>query len=107
MIPGPGPCSNCDVGLVLPLLKISRNFSTVMDSVLANAEDREIRRMQKTHHPRVERGADRRWIVLCDECECDVTSPPLLGINVPLRSRTKAELISENHAELPEGRQGN
>jgi hypothetical protein len=104
--PWPGPPSDRRVGLVLPLLKIPSKLSTVMDSVLANAEDREIRRMQKIHHPRVERGADRLWVVLCDECECDATSPPLLGINVPLRSRTKAELISENHAEPPEGRQG-
>ena len=78
-----------------------------MAGVLANAEDREIRRMQRDHHPRVERGSDRRWVVLCDECACDVTSPPLLGINVPLRSREKAELISENHADRgEEGLQG-
>jgi hypothetical protein len=55
--------------------------------------------MQELHHPRVERGADRRWVVLCDDCDCDQTYPPLIGINTPMRSREEAELISENHRE--------
>ena len=55
--------------------------------------------MRKVHHPKIVQRSDRRWIVVCQDCERDRESATPLGINTPVESREKAELMWENHCE--------
>ena len=54
--------------------------------------------LRKVHQPKLVQRADRRWVVVCADCERDRESMPV-GINSPIRSREVAELIWQNHCE--------
>lgn len=55
--------------------------------------------MHKVHHPKIVQHADRRCAVACDDCERDYESATPIGINTPVESRERAELLWENHCE--------
>jgi len=55
--------------------------------------------VRKVHHPKIVQRSDRRWIVVCQDCERDRESATPLGINTPVESREMAELMWENHCE--------
>jgi hypothetical protein len=55
--------------------------------------------MRKVHHPKIVQRSDRRWMVVCEDCERDRDSVTPVGINTPVESRTMAELLWENHCE--------
>ena len=59
--------------------------------------------MRKVHHPKIVQRADRRWLVVCDDCDRDDESVTPIGINTPVESRDKAYLLWENHCERPRG----
>jgi len=54
--------------------------------------------LRMVHQPKLVQRADRRWIVVCADCERDRESMPV-GINSPIKSREVAELICHNHCE--------
>jgi hypothetical protein len=56
-------------------------------------------RMRKVHHPKIVQRADRRWLVVCDDCERDDSSSTPVGINTPVESFEVAQLMWENHCE--------
>ena len=56
--------------------------------------------MRKVHHPKIVQQSDRRWVVVCEDCERNEKSDMPIGINTPVNSREKAELMWENHCEL-------
>jgi hypothetical protein len=53
--------------------------------------------MRKVHYPRIVQRADRRWVVVCDDCERDHDSAVPIGINAPVGSREMAQRLWENH----------
>jgi len=55
--------------------------------------------MRKVHHPKIVQRSDRRWLVVCDDCERDHQSATPIGINTPVESLEKAQLLWENHCE--------
>ena len=55
--------------------------------------------MRKVHHPKIVQRADRRWLVVCEDCERDDTSTTPVGINTPVESLEVAQLMWENHCE--------
>jgi hypothetical protein len=59
--------------------------------------------MRKVHHPKIVQRADRRWMVVCDDCDLDHQSATPIGINTPVDSREKAQLLWENHCERRHG----
>jgi hypothetical protein len=54
--------------------------------------------MRKVHYPKIVQRADRRWVVVCDDCERDHDSGVPIGINTPVGSREMAQRLWENHA---------
>jgi hypothetical protein len=64
--------------------------------------------VRKVHHPKLVQRSDRRWIVVCDDCERDRESSTPVGINTPVESRDVALLMWENHCERrrPQARRG-
>ena len=55
--------------------------------------------MRKVHYPKIVQRADRRWLVVCEDCERDKESATPIGINTPVESRERALLLCENHCE--------
>ena len=55
--------------------------------------------MRKVHHPKIVQRSDRRWMVVCEDCERDLESARPVGINAPVESREMAELLWVNHCE--------
>jgi hypothetical protein len=55
--------------------------------------------MRKVHHPKVVQRSDRRWMVVCEDCERDDGSATPVGINTPVQSREMAMFLWENHSE--------
>jgi hypothetical protein len=55
--------------------------------------------VRKVHHPKIVQRPDRRWLVVCDDCERDRESATPIGINTPVESREMAQLMYENHCE--------
>ena len=55
--------------------------------------------MRKVHHPKIAQRGDRRWVVVCEDCERDHEAATPIGINTPVDSREKAQLLWENHCE--------
>jgi len=55
--------------------------------------------MRKVHHPKIVQRSDRRWIVVCEDCERDRESTTPIGINSPVESFEVAELMWGNHCE--------
>lgn len=56
--------------------------------------------MQQLHHPVVEKKPEGRWIVSCPECEYE-RGPLPVGIDIPVNTLRMAELLRDNHAEMP------
>jgi hypothetical protein len=54
----------------------------------------------RVHHPTIRRRADRKWVVVCPDCEKEQEGETPVGINVPVDSREVAEMLWENHAEV-------
>jgi len=59
--------------------------------------------MRKVHHPKIVQRSDRRWAVVCDDCERDHESAMPIGINLPVETHEKAQLLWENHCERRRG----
>jgi hypothetical protein len=55
--------------------------------------------LRKVHHPKIVQRPDRRWAVVCADCELAGASATPVGINTPVESRQVAELLWENHCE--------
>ena len=55
--------------------------------------------MRKVHHPKLVQRSDRRWIVVCEDCDRDRDTATPVGINTPVESRDVALLMWENHCE--------
>jgi hypothetical protein len=50
------------------------------------------------HEPVVRPRTDGLWEVICPACRLDVDSETPIGIEMPLKSRSTAERIVQNHA---------
>ena len=61
--------------------------------------EKEIRSVRKVHRPKIVQRSDRRWLVVCEDCERDRDCPTPIGINAPVESREMAQLLCENHCE--------
>lgn len=66
---------------------------------LERGVEQESNAVRKVHHPKIVQRADRRWVVVCEDCERDREAAMPIGINTPVTSREKAELLWENHCE--------
>ena len=51
-----------------------------------------------SHHPKIARGSDDRWVVSCPDCQRDRGTPVPIGIGMPLQSHHVAEMLRDNHA---------
>jgi hypothetical protein len=52
----------------------------------------------QTHHPKINQGPDRTWLVECAQCRNDTQSDLPIGIGMPLRDLETAERLRDNHA---------
>jgi hypothetical protein len=55
--------------------------------------------VRKVHHPKIVQRSDRRWMVVCEDCERDSESATPVGVNTPVESLEMAEHLWRDHCE--------